>query len=127
MSLDPAEVEQIAARVAELLRHEPPPRFIDAATLARELSVERDWVYEHAAELGAIRLGGVRGRLRFDRRAVCGRLAAREERGLAGGRKPARPLVGAEPPRGQQRRRGDRHRKQGQMPTRQRDSRSRAD
>lgn len=127
MRLDPGEAERIAARVAELLRREPPPRFVDAAALARLLSVERDWVYEHAAELGAIRLGGVSGRLRFDRRAVCEWLGRQESQGLAGGRKPARPLVGAEPPRGRQRRRGDRHRKQGQMPTRQRDSRSRAD
>jgi hypothetical protein len=94
MRLDPGEAERIAARVAELLRRDPPPRFVDAAALARELSVERDWVYEHASELGAIRLGGARGRLRFDRRAVCERLTAGEQEALAGAREPARPLVG---------------------------------
>lgn len=45
----------------------PLPRWVDATTIARELGVERDWVYEHANQLGAVRLGGPRGRLRFDR------------------------------------------------------------
>lgn len=40
---------------------------VDAATLAVELGVSRDWVYEHAHELGALRLGsGPKARLRFD-------------------------------------------------------------
>jgi hypothetical protein len=40
---------------------------VDAAQLARELSVSRDFIYEHAAELGALRLGaGPKARLRFD-------------------------------------------------------------
>jgi hypothetical protein len=40
---------------------------VDAATLAVELGVSRDFVYEHAAELGALRLGsGPKARLRFD-------------------------------------------------------------
>ena len=30
---------------------------VDAAALAAELGVSRDYVYEHAAELGALRLG----------------------------------------------------------------------
>jgi len=70
-------VERIARRVAELLTAEKaqaPSRMVDAATLARELGVERDWVYEHAKELGAVRLGGPRGRLRFDRHGVTDRL-----------------------------------------------------
>jgi hypothetical protein len=41
-------------------------RLVDAATLAAMLPVERDWVYAHASQLGAIRLGGPAGRLRFD-------------------------------------------------------------
>ena len=44
----------------------PPVRLVDAATLARILDVDRDWVYAHARELQAVRLGGERGRLRFD-------------------------------------------------------------
>lgn len=40
---------------------------VDAAEVARRLSVSRDWVYEHSTSLGAIRLGkGPRARLRFD-------------------------------------------------------------
>jgi len=40
---------------------------VDAATLAAELGVSRDWVYEHASELRAMRLGaGPKARLRFD-------------------------------------------------------------
>ena len=75
---EPDLVEAIARRVVELLRGEEtgecPARLVDAATLARELGVEREWVYAHAAQLGAIRLGGPQGRLRFDRREVGKRL-----------------------------------------------------
>jgi hypothetical protein len=40
---------------------------VDAATLGRELGVSRQFVYDHAEELGVIRLGsGRRPRLRFD-------------------------------------------------------------
>ena len=40
---------------------------VDAATLADELAVSRAYVYEHASELGALRLGsGPKARLRFD-------------------------------------------------------------
>lgn len=77
--------EAIARRVVELLGrlegHAPEPRYVDAATLAHDLSVERDWVYAHAQELGAIRLGGPRGRLRFDRHVVAERLAAPQAEG----------------------------------------------
>ena len=68
MKLDPDDVEAIARRVAELLgaRTEAPRRYVDAAALARTLGVEREWVYSHATQLGAIRLGGPHGRLRFD-------------------------------------------------------------
>jgi hypothetical protein len=68
MKLDPGDVEAIARRVAELLHASPVStrRYVDAASLARTLGVEREWVYAHAAQLGVIRLGGSRGRLRFD-------------------------------------------------------------
>ncbi len=63
-------VELIARRVADLLRPElaakAQRRLVDAATLAEELGVERDWVYAHTDQLGAVRLGGPKGRLRFD-------------------------------------------------------------
>jgi hypothetical protein len=71
---DPELAEAIARRVVELLRGEEagerPARLVDAATLARELGVEREWVYAHAEQLGAVRLGGPHGRLRFDRHEV---------------------------------------------------------
>lgn len=77
---EPDLAEAIARRVIELLRAEETAphsgRLVDAATLARELGVERDWVYAHADELGAIRLGGPKGRLRFDRHEVGERLRA---------------------------------------------------
>lgn len=69
MTLDREDIELIAARVAELLggeMPEPAARLVDAATVARELGIDRDWVYAHAHQLGAARLGGERGRLRFD-------------------------------------------------------------
>jgi hypothetical protein len=49
------------------VRDDALPQLLDAAAVARMLGVTRGWVYEHAAELGAIRLGaGSRPRLRFD-------------------------------------------------------------
>jgi len=67
----PAEaVDAIARRVVELLREEPAMttrRLVDASTLATILGVDRAWVYENAADLGAYRIGtGDRPRLRFD-------------------------------------------------------------
>ncbi|MGI8730822.1 MAG: hypothetical protein ACR2LK_12685 [Solirubrobacteraceae bacterium] len=62
-------VDAIARRVVDLLREEQlgAPRLADASQLARLLGVERSWIYDHATQLGAIRLGdGPRGRLRFD-------------------------------------------------------------
>jgi hypothetical protein len=53
-----------------------PGQLVDAASVARMLGVSRDWVYEHATDLGAIRLGtGRRPRLRFDPRVVAESLA----------------------------------------------------
>lgn len=73
MRLDPADIEQIARQVADLIaatQARPSGKFVDAAELAQLLGVERDWVYAHANALGAIRLGGPRGRLRFDLQRV---------------------------------------------------------
>jgi hypothetical protein len=89
MTLDDEDIEQIARRVAQLLgtaHAHPGPRYVDAGDLARMLGIERHWVYAHARELGAIRLGGPRGRLRFD----VGRVAEALDRPDAAGR-PARP------------------------------------
>jgi hypothetical protein len=79
MSLMPEEIEAIAQRVAELIadRLAPPApreRLVDAAQLAELLGVERDWVYAHADQLGGVRLGGPKGRLRFDLNMVADHL-----------------------------------------------------
>jgi hypothetical protein len=69
MQLGPDDVEAIARRVLILMRDElpaPSARLVDARALALALGVDRSWVYAHAAELHAIRLGNGRGRLRFD-------------------------------------------------------------
>jgi hypothetical protein len=70
LSLDPASVDAIARRVAEILRERslvPPSGLLTAAEVASRYGVKRSWVYDNAARLGAIRLGrGSRGRLRFD-------------------------------------------------------------
>jgi hypothetical protein len=74
--LHPDDVEAIARRVAELLTTgvctpAPAAGLVDARTLAAALGVARSWVYEHSAELGAVRLGeGKRARLRFDLEAA---------------------------------------------------------
>jgi hypothetical protein len=44
----------------------PPSSLVDARELAAILNVDRSFVYRHAHELGARRLGAKRGRLRFD-------------------------------------------------------------
>jgi hypothetical protein len=69
-----ALIQQLAIALAplvavELSRQAPPPAagLIDASEVARRYGVDRAWVYDHARELGAIRLGsGRRPRLRFD-------------------------------------------------------------
>jgi hypothetical protein len=69
VKLDADDVDAIAQRVTQLLREPaatPAARYVDAAHIARVLGVDREWVYAHAHQLDAIRLGGPAGRLRFD-------------------------------------------------------------
>jgi hypothetical protein len=74
VELTPQAIEQIAARVAQLLRSgggpvaaPAAPQWITAKELARHLRVNPAWVYEHAEELGAIRTGsGPKARMRFE-------------------------------------------------------------
>jgi hypothetical protein len=84
LKLVPEAVDAIARRVVELLGQKAaPPRseLVDAAELARQLGVERSWVYTHAIQLGAIRLGnGRRPRLRFDPQVAIERIRAAQER-----------------------------------------------
>jgi hypothetical protein len=69
IKLDPQAIEAIARRVVELLERRglQSRELVDAAELARRLGIERSWVYSHAIELGAVKLGGgAKPRLRFD-------------------------------------------------------------
>jgi hypothetical protein len=57
---------------------------LDAAAVALRYGLSRDWVYEHADELGVIRLGaGRRPRLRFDPERVSTALAAARGKSVA--------------------------------------------
>ena len=62
------ELDDVARRVASRLgRAALWPELLTAAQVASRFGVARSWVYAHAHELGAIRLGnGPRPRLRFD-------------------------------------------------------------
>jgi hypothetical protein len=92
--LDEASVEALAQRVAELLRNgnrsangkpsgdspEGADTLVDTAEVARRFNVSRAYVYEHADDLGAVRLGeGPRARLRFDPAVAAERFAASRE------------------------------------------------
>jgi hypothetical protein len=66
--LDRQDIEAVAQRVVQLLAQ---PRseydLLDPKQLAREIGVSVDFVYAHATELGAMRLGhGPKARLRFE-------------------------------------------------------------
>lgn len=91
MTLDLEDVEAIAQRVAELLRPRVAIGLVGVHAVVARFGVSRSYVYEHAEELGAIRLGeGPKARLRFDLEQV-----AQALRG-AGGSVEARPSA---PPR----------------------------
>ncbi len=76
VELTPQAVEQIATRVAQLLRHQQPPAqasvaptpgWMTAKELAQHLKLNPAYIYEHAELLGAIRTGtGPKARIRFD-------------------------------------------------------------
>ena len=71
LTLTDDQLDVLAERVAGLLRANAAPAqsggLVDASTIAAALGVSRDWVYDHAAELGGIRAGnGDRPRWRFD-------------------------------------------------------------
>lgn len=95
MTLDDEDIERIAARVIELLQESDETgeaRYVDAALVAQKLGVDRDWVYAHARELGGVRLGGPRGRLRFDLQKIRRQLDGPDEaQPKPGERRRARP------------------------------------
>jgi hypothetical protein len=73
VTLDHDDIEAIAERAARRvvqLLDQPVPgayQLLDPKELARALNVSLDYVYAHAVDLGAMRLGdGPKARLRFD-------------------------------------------------------------
>ena len=99
--LDPESIEALAHRLAELLVPREPAQsraqLITAEEVARWWGISRRWVYDHADELGAHRLGGGRRpRLRFDPDEVAERLG-----------EPAAPDAGGGDERGSAPMRGD--------------------
>jgi predicted DNA-binding transcriptional regulator AlpA len=95
--LDPTSLEDLAHRVAELVgpAAAPPPaerragtteeaRMLTAAQVAERWGVDRSWVYDHADQLGARRLGsGKRPRLRFEPAEVAAYLQPTPDRPAA--------------------------------------------
>jgi hypothetical protein len=72
--------DPVARRVIEMIKEEGvlaapiPASWLNAAEVAELLQVTREWVYQHADELGAVRLGGGRRpRLRFRREGLAAR------------------------------------------------------
>ena len=90
LRLDPESIEALARRLAELLLPREPSRprhqLLTAEEVARWWGIGRRWVYDHADELGARRLGGGRRpRLRFDPDEVAERLGEPGVQDDAGG------------------------------------------
>jgi hypothetical protein len=78
--LDEDQLERLAELVAVKFRALPSQeeQLVDVGTVARYLGVDPAWVYAHADEPGARRLGsGARPRLRFSLREVSAKLAQR--------------------------------------------------
>ena len=89
LPFDPAAIDEIAARftdavvarVVELIKADGvivevtgARAWLTAQEVAQLLGVSREWVYAHADELGAMRIGsGPRPRLRFPAQSVDGR------------------------------------------------------
>jgi len=93
LRLAPESIEALASRLAEVLgasafatgEERKGERMISAAEVSQRWAVSRRWVYNHAEQLGARRLGsGARPRLRFDPDEVAERLGAPRRLARAG-------------------------------------------
>lgn len=72
---DRGEIRAVAHEVAKLLAPQQLPRLLTPREVALQLSVERPRVYEHAEDLGVVRVGdGPRPRLLFDSAVLAERL-----------------------------------------------------
>jgi hypothetical protein len=84
LRLDADDLDLLAERVTEKLCADGFGRYGDVRAVCSRFDVSVDYVYAHARELGAIRLGeGPKARLRFDLATV--------ERRLRENARPARP------------------------------------
>jgi hypothetical protein len=86
IKLDAQTIEAIARRVVELLERRglQQRELVDASELARRFGIERSWVYSHAIELSAVKLGnGAKPRLRFDPQIAARVLRKVDERSAA--------------------------------------------
>ena len=105
MTLDREDVDAIALRVAEVLEERGlvaslAPSLISAAAAATRIGRSRDFVYEHADDLGAVRLGdGPRPRLAFDPRRLDEWVSARSTGGRSVGRELSAPTGNRRPRR----------------------------
>lgn len=94
-TLSDADLEALAVVLAEregtpAATRQSGGALVDAAQVAAMLGVSRWWVYDHADELGAVRLGhGLRPRLRFDLERVAEAVTSRS--GSARSDTPANP------------------------------------
>jgi transposase-like protein len=72
-----ALADRVAEQVVERLREDGAAvSMVSVAEVARRFGISRDYIYDHAAELGAVRLGdGPRARLRLDPAKVAARLS----------------------------------------------------
>jgi hypothetical protein len=94
-------VDRLAARLGGLIPERVEP-LVDAVEIARLFGRTRSWVYEHAGELGAVRLGsGPRPRLGFSPGRVAAHFEQASEPTPLAVPRPA-------PPRRARRRRADR-------------------
>jgi hypothetical protein len=66
VTLSPQQLQELAGLIADRLAARQAGELLDASELAQRINRSRDYVYEHAAALGALRLGdGPRPRLMF--------------------------------------------------------------
>jgi hypothetical protein len=78
--LSDAQLERLADLIADRLAERAAGEMIDAAELAKRINRSRDFVYEHATSLGAVKLGdGPRPRLAFRWPQVLDHLAETEQ------------------------------------------------
>ena len=84
MRLDPRDITLIADALAErmLTRTTSADGLLDAAAVAGLVRMSREWVYQHAVELGGVKFGsGRNARWRFDPAKVADAFAALRDTG----------------------------------------------